>query len=223
MAHLRNGPKDALAFHGSYKSSRQDKVIKIMLIRKVLSLNANPVYLSFPSGNNSVLKGRFYDGEWTVMESYVPTMFLRDLEEERAIVSFDNIKMEKRYERGHELLRAKTFFDVQRGKVIDLEGIRQKNKRADWFPIKIDGTMQKTYSIPQMKNGQDELVFFIRGKAELLFLIDNRRLISKQTYGQSYQMFLLKLDEEDGEGLNKKEIKVDVKGNEVYFVGPLIF
>lgn len=194
-----------------------------MFIRKVLSRNQPPVYLSFPSGDNAVLRGRFGDGNWTTMASYIPVMYLRALEDGRAIMSLDNVDREGKYEKGHELLKAKTFFDVQKGRVIDLENIKRKNKLSDLLPMKIDGMTQKTFNIPQMKSGQDTLVFFIKGKADLLFLIDNKRLVSKQTYGQSYQMFLLKLDGEDMNRFDKKELKIDVKGNQVYFVGPLIF
>ena len=222
-AHLKHGPRDAVVFHGADDVGRQRKVERAQKIKEVLSLNPCPVYLSFPSGNSSVLKGRFGDGEWTTLASYIPVMYLRAIEKGEVIISLDNIKTQREKEMGEDLSKAKTFFDVQTGQTIKFDDIKRKNEPSDLLSVEISGMAERTLGFSQKALKRNTIVFFVKGKADLLVLDGNKTFSAQQTYGQSYQMFLLKLDEEDAKRTDKKQLKIDAEGNKVRIVGPLIF
>jgi len=93
--HLREGPPDALKNGNWWNNAYRRKVVKsVISAGEVLKKKEYwPLYLSFPSGNESLVKGRRTD-EPTPNRylRYIVTRYLRSFEQGRGLVSLDNVQ-----------------------------------------------------------------------------------------------------------------------------------
>ncbi|MDA2935552.1 hypothetical protein MYX82_14635, partial [Acidobacteria bacterium AH-259-D05] len=227
VVHLRNGPKDALEFHGWHQDGWQDVVKSVLLVRQFLSDDRRgPVYLSIPSGRDTLMKARIGDGEYSVVGEAIPTMYLRSLEKGRAIISLENVKVSVPFNSHEELQKAGIFIDV--GKIpletYDLELIKREKGIERLIPIEITRDSAPKEFALTLDGETRSIVFFVKGNAEFRLGMNESVVTSgEQTYGQSYQ--ILKLDISGVTDPTPVYLKLEPsQGNEsIHVVGPFTF
>ena len=190
VIHLKNGPEDCLAFHHAQDKEKQVVLENVVAIKDILSQKKlYPIYLSFPSGDEMVFKAKLYQpgGEEYFYPIYINVVYLRSLIEGKAMESLQNVTSAIPITPNQELQSAKIFYDVLSRSRIDLEAFRKISKSA-LLPRNIVYPV-KTIPITPLNSNIRKIVFFVKGQASIMLMIDREIAQKKQSYGNSYQLF----------------------------------
>ena len=223
FGHLKEGPKDALVFHDWNKESMQESVGSILKTREMVSSQELwPIYLSFTSGNEALLKGRRYDGLRYLYARIIPVMYLRSIEQGRVIISLENAKAKNSFPTPYELLNAKYFLDCVSGVLYDLRKIKQQYGVESLIPREMEAPL--TINAQKTNRPVDHVVFFIKGEAKFVLTYNGQQVNGDQYYGHSYQMFFYKADSPGF--ICPVDLKLTIspkyQNQEIYVVGPFI-
>jgi len=235
VIHASEGVRDLIKFHESRWIHPQTGA-NILSIDHYLrrSQNKGPVYLSFPSGNRltfvrwllselSGIRSSYpqevalnFDLTFRDYASIIPVMYLRSLEEGKAIISLQNVHRPEKDDPPHELLKCRFFLDVPRHLWCDLEVIKKRFGSTVLIPQTLRHFQQEMTPLEEYHS----VFFFIKGAASLRLSANTEQILSHQTYGQSYQLFEYTFDP----GWNLAKIRLDVEsvlsGKEFELVGP---
>ncbi len=222
---LKNGPPDALAFHDWDKDYRRAGVQSFLTTKEFLTQNRiEPVYLSFPTGNNDIFRGRIDDGDAFVYARVVPIMFLKPLVDGRALISLKNIVSKVPRPSGNELSMAHEFYDVGTSAKYNLEKLKKLTGEEKLVGQEIKNGQVLTQKIEAQVIAGDFVLFFIKGSSDFVFTINGQKLLGKQFYGESYQFFDYNLASKATNSF--VQIKLQVRGSapnqQSYLVGPFI-
>lgn len=229
VVHLKEGPPDAMKFGNWKDNAYRRKVVKSVLAAGD-ALNEEklwPLYLSFPSGDLELVKGRRTDQpELNRYTRYILTRYLRSFEERRGIVSFKNVKAKVPFKSDSELFNARFFLDVPSGEIYDLEHLRNKKGATAMVPEEIMRSAPRTMSQRIPKRHIDNIIFFIKGRTTFLLYVDKQKILAgQQFYGQSYQKFEISLKDMSFQprpiiSLKLKPVSED---HPAYLIGPFVF
>ncbi len=189
-AHLKDGPGDSLQFM-MWKQNHKWATEQITRVRSFLQKkNTCPVYLSFPTMESAVFKVS-YNARETGERFYsacVLSMYLRALEDGRAIVSLWNARPKGLPLSVDELSAAKSFLDIPSGELIDLKELQNSMMAGDMRPRMIRAPIKTiTVDVPAAK--ARKVLFFIKGYAEFSLEAGGKFISGGQTYGYAYQVF----------------------------------
>jgi len=220
-----DGIKFALTFHEWDRSENQQAIKKITFINKILkNKDYLPVYLSFQSGDQKLIKERLHDPKPNIYGRFIPLKYIKQIQEGRAIVSVENISNVEPFEYEHELQNAKFFYDVKRSEFYNMLKLRNTVGMEHLKPMQVKGKIMVAKTQLDIPEGTDYLILFVKGKARLSLENKEHLIKDKQTYGYSYQMF--KYDQDDFKGQFPKQIQFVLRpdrGNDlVEVVGPFM-
>ncbi len=224
--HLKNGPQDALVFHGWGRDMENEnrKIVKNVLdIKKTLIQNKR-VYLSFPSGDNNPYQMSMMD-QPNLYASLIPVMYLRSFEQGKAVMSLENVRTPAVFQKNHELTASDIFYDVPSATHFDLKYIKANMGIFSLDPAEISNRIgQKTIRL-EPKDSLEKIVFFLKARAGFILKANNNIIQGEQSYGQSYQIFNLSFRGETFASPVSVELTVyPTEGNHpVYLVGPFVF
>ncbi|MCK5259512.1 MAG: DUF2029 domain-containing protein [Candidatus Omnitrophica bacterium] len=225
--HLKNGPKNTMTFHG-WDDEFQVSAFETMIgLKKVIrDERYQPVYLSFPSNEESLVCGKDPHQTASFFIKPVLIMYLKDIEEGRAIVSLENIKPDKPFPREEELLKAEYFYDLVNKRMIHLGAIRQDKGKGSLRPVLVRGEDQKARVQIELKQGDRSLLVFVKGSAQIDFSAGQKPVGRMfQVFGYSYQAFLLDMKPVGENRSQQVDITITPKdpGQGISVVGPLVF
>lgn len=226
--HLKKGPEDAMKFGNWWNNSYRRKVVKSVLSAGEILKKKEywPLYLSFPSGNESLVKGRRTD-EPTPNRylRYIVTRYLRSFEQGRGLVSLDNVQPKIPFDSKHELVNAKYILDIPSGEIFDVESLKNKAGHDAMIPEEIIRKKPTIRSQLSDNSHIKSIVFFIKGRAAMILYANKEKIfIGQQYYGQSYQMFKISLKDKKFNSPPVITLSLKPAGDNepAYLVGPFI-
>ena len=196
IVHLKNGPEDALKFHGFYNTEKQNIARNIFRLGHLIltKKDSYPIYLSFPGVDSSILNDEFRSSPPDLYGRLIVLRYLRSIAEGKIIIPYKNTETLKSWPTDHELSAAKYFYDVNTREMLDLETLRANVSNEDLTPKKIVGLAGKNLMMRYDFNKTVEhAIFFIKGKAKIQFISNNQTITRDQNYGEVYQMFKVDL------------------------------
>jgi hypothetical protein len=224
--HLRHGPQDILTFLGRQTRFIEGKLDRMTRLESWLKRHDLRVYAAFPAGDDPVLKARREDPLVTVYGRFIPVRFLRLIEEGRLIVSYTNCRARNSRVSVFELSLAEVYYDVDRAEVYPLGALVTSVGMPAMTPkvVGADGQIFRVNKSLPDASGQ-QVVFFIKGWADVRWQFGRRVWEARQTYGQSYQMFRLPLSEENA-GSRAMDLMLQVRPQSSHYpvsiVGPFV-
>ena len=222
--HLKEGPQDSLRFHRLWNSDQQKTAKHVLRLEQFLAEKQNlPIYVSFKSGNSPFAKGRISDiaiipGRYCI---YVLLRHLRDIQDGRIIISLQNAGPRRGFPSPYELSNARLFLDMDKIETCDLKALRDTYGIQALVPTTITGPRLKSLMVAD-KNVQ-EVVFFIKGKANFILEANNRTAGGDQSYGQAYEMVRLKFKDAGLKPPILINLMITTKGGQTAeLVGPFV-
>ncbi len=230
IKHLYAGVADTVAFHNSALFHPRT-ALTILLIKdhyKAVKKNG-PLYLSFPSGNNPVFIRKILSQyPQTLQEklvlafrdyaSVIPVMYLRAIEKGDMIISLKNAQPIRPLASDAELASASFFLDVPISKRIDLRPFKERFGVNIFTPHKVNNFQQEI----SLDTADKEVVFFIKGAAEVNLEAGEKTVKTQQTYGYSYQVFNYPLPKDKKVSLLKINIRSLHEGQPFELIGPFL-
>ncbi len=224
VIHYKEGLKEALAFHDWDQDFKQEAITAVSFTQEFMAHNKTwPVYLSFPSGDTTLFKGRIDDGDQYVFARIIPVMFLRSIESGRAICSLGIIK-KNAVAPHNELREVKIFVDAGTKMTFDLTQINDNSSLVKPTPEVVSATKILSKNLSVKADSGQRAVFFIKGRATFLFTVNGKKLKGEQIYGQSYQMFSYDFTVNPTDFPAKITLDTIASGGnqEAYLVGPFL-
>ncbi|MCK5259511.1 MAG: hypothetical protein KAJ70_00470 [Candidatus Omnitrophica bacterium] len=227
MLHLKKGPKNTMVYH-EWNDEFQFSAFETMIgLKKVIKDERyQPLYLSFPSGDQPLICGK---DPHQILPFYVKPillMYLKDIEKGRAIISLENIELNGPFPREEELLKAEYFYDLVNKGMIHLGAIRQDKGKDSLRPVLVRGEDQKARVQIELKQGDRSLLVFVKGSAQIDFSAGQKPVGRVfQVFGYSYQAFLLDMKPVGENRSQQIDITITPKdpGQGISVVGPLVF
>ncbi|MEA3225010.1 MAG: hypothetical protein U9Q07_03605 [Planctomycetota bacterium] len=224
--HLKRGPKDLMTFHewdDEFQFTAFERMIGLKDI--IRDERYQPLYLSFPSAEKPLFDAKDPHQIASFYIKPILIMYLKDIEQSRAVVSLENVVPDRPVPREEELVQADYFYDLVKGRMINLGSIRLKAGPSVLRPFLVHGQDRIQVDL-QVKESDRSILLFVKGSATIDFVAGGETVSrSFQIYGYSYQAFLLDVRPPKGEGQRRLEIVIAPKEpeGELSVVGPLTF
>jgi len=224
--HLKSGPQNALEAVNRHlpvpKMAMKDLLrVKWYLTQK----NLRPFYLSFPTINADYIHGTWADTENispNVYTDFILVNYLRPIEKGDAIISLKNPSAPA-FPPEDELTNAATFLDIFTEESLDLKRLREGKELSVLSPREAARSKPGAHS-ETLTQPIKEAVFFIKGRAQYQFKINDQTFTGEQSYGNSYEMFRFPIPPEMKTSIRLELMVVPAdKSREAYFVGPFGF
>ncbi|MCB9757079.1 MAG: hypothetical protein H6753_01490 [Candidatus Omnitrophica bacterium] len=225
VSHAPHSIDSALQFHQLETVERKKLFANIQEFKKVLAQKKRqPVYVSSPVGNDNPVDGRFgFDAEWSVYTAYLLTMFLPQLQQQQVITSLENIPLGGTFFDQNELLKAKSFYDIVTRQSVDLKFLKEHYGLAQSAVHLVAGKNWQEFSQDLDAFNGGDLIFFIKGQSDFILQFGSNSSTMEQTYGQSYQLFWVKVDPQNSDKPLPMLLKVQPRLQEQssIVIGPL--
>ena len=196
---------------GEYFSFKSPDYNTSSLIHKINNtiplINDGPVYFSFPGSDQTANTFHYQD------------IFLRRypqlIKQGHFIVPFPAFSDRQ------SILNAHYFYDIYKNEIYDL--IKIKALTCPLPLTNINNPLEKRLDL-QPGQEKSEIIFFIKGNADITLKSGNKTIAMKQNYGDSYQIFSMPIEEFNETGLSfiLLQILPVNKNSSVTLLGPFI-
>ncbi|MCD4780604.1 MAG: hypothetical protein K8S27_08685 [Candidatus Omnitrophica bacterium] len=224
VLHVKDGPKDALAFMNYRSPYRQRMVKDVLAVRGVLGRNdAQKVFLSFPQPARDLVDGRLHQDELSLYVRMLPIKYLTLIDSGRIVVPVMNTRP-RGFGEHQELNDIDCLYDVLEHDFYDMTTLKKIVDDSGWRPMINNNPSIMTRTRMINARDVDHIVLFLKGRGEFLIQSPGFKQSGIQTYGQSFQMF--RYGDIDGALPGKRNAVsvhfIPTEDDQIVLVGPFI-